>query len=161
MAIRYRCTTSLYNSSNTDNFATVVYQNCTAILKIVVKLSLYYACWCQNQHWSYKNATASLQSAIVARRFSKFLPIGSYMFLLVSHYPDFLITSCIHDFENYVQSIVFYGVRSSGRWWSFPAYAVVLSVWKNIVAFSCTFPDFSKFFLWYIRFWLLFSWIIL
>ncbi len=33
------------------------------------------------------------------------------MFLLVSHYPDFLITSCIHAFENYVQSIVLYGLR--------------------------------------------------
>ncbi len=28
------------------------------------------------------------------------------MFLLVSHYPDFLITSCIHAFENYAWSIV-------------------------------------------------------
>ncbi len=28
------------------------------------------------------------------------------MSLLVSHYPDFLIKSCIQAFENYVQSIV-------------------------------------------------------
>ncbi len=35
----------------------------------------------------------------------------NYMFLLVSHYPDFLITSSIHAFENYVQSIVLYGLR--------------------------------------------------
>ncbi len=27
------------------------------------------------------------------------------------HYPDFLITYCIHAFENYVQSIVLYGLR--------------------------------------------------
>ncbi len=33
------------------------------------------------------------------------------MLLLVSHYSDFLITSCIHAFENYVQSIVLYGLR--------------------------------------------------
>ncbi len=32
------------------------------------------------------------------------------MFLLVSRYPDFLITSCIHAFENYVQSIILYGI---------------------------------------------------
>ncbi len=32
------------------------------------------------------------------------------MFLLVSHYPDFHTTSCIHAFENYVQSIVLYGL---------------------------------------------------
>ncbi len=37
--------------------------------------------------------------------------IHKNMFLLISHYPDFLITSCIHVFENYVQSIVFYGLR--------------------------------------------------
>ncbi len=29
--------------------------------------------------------------------------IHNNMFLLVTHYPDFLITSCIHAFENYVQ----------------------------------------------------------
>ncbi len=34
------------------------------------------------------------------------------MFLLVSHYPVFLITSCTHAFENYVQSIVLYGLSS-------------------------------------------------
>ncbi len=34
------------------------------------------------------------------------------MFLLVSHYPDFFITSCVHAFENYVQSILLYGRRS-------------------------------------------------
>ncbi len=33
------------------------------------------------------------------------------MFLFVSHCPDFLITSCIHTFENYVQSILLYGLR--------------------------------------------------
>ncbi len=33
------------------------------------------------------------------------------MFLLVSRYPDFLITSCIHAFGNYVQSVVLYGLR--------------------------------------------------
>ncbi len=33
--------------------------------------------------------------------------IHNNMRLLVSHYPDFLITSCIHT-ENYVQSIVLY-----------------------------------------------------
>ncbi len=32
------------------------------------------------------------------------------MFFLVSHHPDFLITSCIHAFENYVQSIVLYSL---------------------------------------------------
>ncbi len=36
--------------------------------------------------------------------------IHNNMFLLVSHYTDFLITSCIHAFENYVQSIVLYGL---------------------------------------------------
>ncbi len=46
------------------------------------------------------------------------------MFLLVSHYPDFLNTSCIHASENYVQSIVLYGLRSQDTeqkqwncWW--------------------------------------------
>ncbi len=39
------------------------------------------------------------------------------MFLLVSHYPDFLITSHIHASKNYVQSIVLYGLR-----WSFIHY---------------------------------------
>ncbi len=34
------------------------------------------------------------------------------MLLLVPHYPDFLITSCIHAFENYVQSTVLYVLRS-------------------------------------------------
>ncbi len=33
------------------------------------------------------------------------------MFFLVSRYPDFLIASCIHAFENYVQSIVLHGLR--------------------------------------------------
>ncbi len=32
------------------------------------------------------------------------------MFLLIFHYPHFLITSCIHAFENYVQSVVLYGL---------------------------------------------------
>ncbi len=32
------------------------------------------------------------------------------MFLLVSRYLDFLITSCIHAFENYGYSIVLYGL---------------------------------------------------
>ncbi len=35
-------------------------------------------------------------------------------FLIVSHYPDFLITSCIHTFENYVRSIVLYGLSIQG-----------------------------------------------
>ncbi len=36
--------------------------------------------------------------------------IHNNTFLLVSHYPDFLITSYIHVFEKYVQSIVLYGL---------------------------------------------------
>ncbi len=35
------------------------------------------------------------------------------MFLLVSHYPDFLITCCIHAFENHVQHIVLYGLSNA------------------------------------------------
>ncbi len=35
------------------------------------------------------------------------------MFLLVSHYPDFLITYCIHAFDDYVQSMVLYGLSQS------------------------------------------------
>ncbi len=40
------------------------------------------------------------------------------MFLLVSYYPYFLITSCIYAFENYVQSIVLYGLsmRNAGQY---------------------------------------------
>ncbi len=34
------------------------------------------------------------------------------MFFLVSHYPDFLITSRIRAFENYVQPIVLFGLSS-------------------------------------------------
>ncbi len=43
------------------------------------------------------------------------------MFLLVSHYPDFLIRSRIHAFENYVQSIVLYSLswRHHFATWSF------------------------------------------
>ncbi len=52
-----------------------------------------------------------------AFEFSKISSYYSYnihiiMFLLVSHYPHFLITSCIHLFENYVQSIVLYGLQA-------------------------------------------------
>ncbi len=66
---------SLYNSSNTDNFMTVVYQNCTAILKIVVKLSYITPVGVEMGTDRIKNATALLQSATVGY-FSKFLPIG-------------------------------------------------------------------------------------
>ncbi len=41
--------------------------------------------------------------------------IHNNMLLFVSHYPDFQITSCINAFENYVQSIVLYGLKSSKR----------------------------------------------
>ncbi len=33
------------------------------------------------------------------------------MILLVFHHPHFLITSCIHVFENYVQSVVLHDLR--------------------------------------------------
>ncbi len=33
--------------------------------------------------------------------------VHNNMFLLVSHYPDFLITSYIHAFENYVQYLYY------------------------------------------------------
>ncbi len=38
--------------------------------------------------------------------------IHNNMLLLVSYYPDFLITSCIFAFENNDQSIVLYGLRA-------------------------------------------------
>ncbi len=58
----------------------------------------------------------------------EFSVISSYysynnMFLLVSHYPFFLITSCIHTFEKCVQSIVLYDLRYAP---TYPFYDGVL-----------------------------------
>ncbi len=51
----------------------------------------------------------TFEFSMISSRYS--YNIHNIMFLLVSHYPDFLITYCIHAFENYIQSIVLYGPR--------------------------------------------------
>ncbi len=61
------------------------------------------------------------------------------MFSLVSHYPDFLITSCIYAFENYVQSITLYGL-------SF-AITLVLPQTAEAPVFNMLNADFFKFLL--------------
>ncbi len=53
--------------------------------------------------------------------------IHNNIFWLVSHYPDFLITSCIHAFENYVQSIVLYGLNVTITWSIYPLFLKIIN----------------------------------
>ncbi len=73
--------------------------------------------------------------------FSTISPYYSYnvynnMFLLVSHYPDFLITSCICAFENHVQPITLYILRftPAAQCSAMPHGTLARPIWTAICA---------------------------
>ncbi len=101
-----------------SEFLKIVKNTLALMLSIILIFDFYKESYLHNTLiWFWIIAVNHTKTSKFNKTF-EFLMISSYysynihnnMFSLVSHYPDFLVTSCVHVFENYIQSVVLFGL---------------------------------------------------